>query len=189
MTGGLVPLCTTLASESIFDVFKSEDKTDALLHGHSYTAHAVGCQVALESVNEMVRMESRGDWNWAKQSWTSSSQPTTTAQTPRAINDTQVWSTWPRPLIDFISHQTTKVTGVWALGSVLAITLRDAQGATGYTSTAATALQRKLRENDEGWNVHARVLGNVFYIMAGQKTNEDSVQALARLIKEGLEEM
>ena len=187
LTGGLVPLCTTLASESIFEVFKSEDKTDALLHGHSYTAHAVGCQVAVESVGEMVRMEERGAWNWAKQSWTSQPAPTPEASA-RDINDTQVWSIWPRPLVDFISNQSTKVSGVWALGSVLAITLRDDKG-TGYTSTAATALQRKLREGGDGWNVHARVLGNVFYIMAGQKTSEESVEGLGRLIKEGLLEM
>ena len=42
LTGGLVPLCTTLASDSIYNAFLSSEKRDALLHGHSYTAHAVG---------------------------------------------------------------------------------------------------------------------------------------------------
>lgn len=188
LTGGLVPLCTTLASESIFDVFRSTDKTDALLHGHSYTAHPVGCQVAIESVREMVRMEETGGWDWAKESWTTAPSTSTDLLSPRDINDSQVWSSWPRSLVDFISHQTAHVSGVWALGSVLAITLRDDAG-TGYTSTAATALQKKLREGGEGWNVHARVLGNVFYVMAGQKTGPGSIEGVARLVKEGLEDM
>jgi dethiobiotin synthetase/adenosylmethionine--8-amino-7-oxononanoate aminotransferase len=50
LTGGLLPLAATVASESIFGSFESDDKSDALLHGHSYTAHAVGCQVAIESL-------------------------------------------------------------------------------------------------------------------------------------------
>ena len=37
LTGGLVPLCTTAASQAIFDAFLSDSKADALLHGHSYT--------------------------------------------------------------------------------------------------------------------------------------------------------
>lgn len=188
-----MPLCTTLASDSVFRAFESEDKTDALLHGHSYTAHTVGCQVAVESMGEMVRMEERGEWEWAKQSWTAQSQATSSSSSlqpsasPRDINDTQVWSTWPRTLIDFISRQ-PGVTGVWALGSVLAITLRDDAGS-GYTSTAATALQKRLRDGEEGWNVHARVLGNVFYVMAGQKTGRESVEGIERLLREALGDM
>ncbi|KAF9765267.1 hypothetical protein IL306_002460, partial [Fusarium sp. DS 682] len=67
LTGGLLPPSVTLASESVFDAFSSDHKSDALLHGHSYTAHAVGCQVALESLWELQNMEQRGDWSWAKE--------------------------------------------------------------------------------------------------------------------------
>lgn len=56
LTGGLVPLAATLASESIFKAFLSDDKKDALLHGHSYTAHAVGCSVAIESLRQLLAL-------------------------------------------------------------------------------------------------------------------------------------
>ena len=46
LTGGLVPLAVTLALNSIFEAFLTNKKADALLHGHSYTAHAIGCEVA-----------------------------------------------------------------------------------------------------------------------------------------------
>jgi dethiobiotin synthetase/adenosylmethionine--8-amino-7-oxononanoate aminotransferase len=52
LTGGLLPLSATLATREIFDVFQGETKLQALLHGHSYTAHPVGCTVALESLRQ-----------------------------------------------------------------------------------------------------------------------------------------
>ncbi|TKA66551.1 hypothetical protein B0A49_11616, partial [Cryomyces minteri] len=69
LTGGLVPLCVTLASQSIFDAFLSGAKSDALLHDHSYTAHAVGCTVAETSLHQMSSMEARGAWDAFKASW------------------------------------------------------------------------------------------------------------------------
>lgn len=35
LTGGLVPLCATVASESVYNAFIGSEKRDALLHGHS----------------------------------------------------------------------------------------------------------------------------------------------------------
>ncbi|EWG45943.1 adenosylmethionine-8-amino-7-oxononanoate aminotransferase [Fusarium verticillioides 7600] len=165
LTGGLVPLCTTMASESIFDAFVSDDKSDALLHGHSYTAHAVGCQVAVESVREMQDMEKRGEWEWAEKDWE---------------EDTQAWSVWSREFVNSVSHN-QQVLGVWALGSVLAISLRDEDGV-GYKSLAAKKLQTHLREGTGAWNAHSRVLGNVFYVMASQKTSRQSLQELQGLL-------
>ncbi|KAF5658044.1 adenosylmethionine-8-amino-7-oxononanoate aminotransferase [Fusarium circinatum] len=165
LTGGLVPLCTTMASESIFDAFVSDDKSDALLHGHSYTAHAVGCQVAVESVREMQDMEKRGEWEWAEKDWE---------------EDTHAWSVWSREFVNNVSHN-QQVLGVWALGSVLAISLRDDDGV-GYKSLAAKKLQTHLREGTGTWNAHSRVLGNVFYVMASQKTSRQSLQELQGLL-------
>ncbi|KAF9075993.1 pyridoxal phosphate-dependent transferase [Rhodocollybia butyracea] len=63
LTGGLVPMAVTLATKEVFDAFyysgdneggrTKGGKKDSLLHGHSYTAHAVGCGVAREAVAMM----------------------------------------------------------------------------------------------------------------------------------------
>lgn len=45
LTGGTVPMSVTLASEDVFNAFDGDSKAEALLHGHSYTAHPIGCQV------------------------------------------------------------------------------------------------------------------------------------------------
>ncbi|THG20493.1 hypothetical protein TEA_013690 [Camellia sinensis var. sinensis] len=50
MTGGIVPLAATLATDAVFDAFVEDSKLKALLHGHSYTAHAMGCTAAAKSI-------------------------------------------------------------------------------------------------------------------------------------------
>ena len=47
LTAGMVPMSATLASEEVFEAFEGDTKALALLHGHSYTAHPIGCQVWL----------------------------------------------------------------------------------------------------------------------------------------------
>lgn len=183
LTGGLVPLCTTLASESIFDAFKSDDKTDALLHGHSYTAHAVGCQVAVESLRELQNLDRSGDWDWAKAGAGQDASPVTTTRSNKGLT----WSVWSRDFIDTISRKTDKVSGLWALGSVLAISMRADDGA-GYTSRASAKLQAHFRKGTGSWNAHTRVLGNVFYVMTGQKTDKATVEMLQDLCIKGLDE-
>lgn len=122
LTGGLVPLCTTLASDSIYSAFLGSEKRDALLHGHSYTAHAVGCHVANTSLNAMLDMERGAAWRVYKDDWASA----TPASPPGGALD--VWSAWSREFIDKVSRR-RDVESVIALGSVLAISLRDNDGA------------------------------------------------------------
>ncbi|KAI1387946.1 PLP-dependent transferase [Hypoxylon trugodes] len=179
LTGGLVPLSTTLASESIFKAFESDDKADALLHGHSYTAHPIGCQVALESVRQMQTMEKQGEWNWAKENdWSGSVSGQLSPTKP------EVWTIWPWELLNWISNQTQLVAGTWALGSILSIHMNAADGL-GYKSNAALKLQSGLREGDKErvWNVHSRVLGNVLYIMGSQKTTKEDIVEIAGMIR------
>ncbi|ODM20275.1 hypothetical protein SI65_03328 [Aspergillus cristatus] len=173
LTGGLVPLCTTLASKEIFDVFSSPEKSDALLHGHSYTAHAVGCQVAVDTLQSMATMERGGFWDVYRRDW----------QEAGAVDQGQdqfVWSLWSPDLVTNLSR-VSSVEGIFALGTVLSISLRDAAGG-GYTSTAAKGLQQKL----SAANVHSRVLGNVLYLMASLTTKPASLRALEDLLRRSL---
>ncbi|KAK3897656.1 pyridoxal phosphate-dependent transferase, partial [Staphylotrichum tortipilum] len=181
LTGGLVPLSVTLGSESIFKAFESDDKSDALLHGHSYTAHAVGCQVAVESIKEMQKMEARGDWAWAQ---------TTPATTPGA-QDT-VWSVWGSEFIlGLPALSGGMIGGVWAVGTVLAIRMASADGSQGYKGSAALALHQALLQEPDGgdgmrWNIHTRVLGNTLYLMTGQKTTEETVRAVESRLRDAV---
>jgi len=204
LTGGLLPLSVTLASRSIFDAFLADNKADALLHGHSYTAHAIGCQVADTSIKTLVGLDKGGAWSTFKKDWTglagggSSINKIknvfgTTLTTPETASsnstaDTpQIWSVWSKDFVYALSHASERVDSVWALGSVLAISLKDPEGA-GYTSNVARGLQQKLLNGGmREWNIHSRVLGNVLYLMAGQMSEVEDVREWEKLVREGLD--
>ena len=50
LTGGYLPLAATLATDSIYEAFLSDDRGRAFFHGHSFTGNALACAVALESL-------------------------------------------------------------------------------------------------------------------------------------------
>lgn len=51
LTGGVLPLGLTVATQQIFDAFLSDEKTKALLHGHSFTGNALACAVACANLD------------------------------------------------------------------------------------------------------------------------------------------
>lgn len=109
LTGGMLPMSVTLASESIFASYLGEKKTDALLHGHSYTAQPIGCAVANQT------LEILGDMDWAD------------AQADWRSNGSQPWSLWNKDDVLELSKN-SKVEGVMALGTVLSIQLAGSGG-------------------------------------------------------------
>lgn len=179
LTGGLVPLCTTTASQAIFDAFLSDSKSDALLHGHSYTAHAIGCSVANESLSTMAQLNDDGSWDIFKRNWDAiPSVPQSTN-----IDHCKPWSVWSQEFVVLLSHK-SNVDYVWTLGSVLTISLKDATGS-GYVSTAAADLRDKLLRrhfNGSDWDIHSRVLGNVLYLMAAATTDSITVRGVEEKI-------
>ncbi|MCK6447262.1 MAG: adenosylmethionine--8-amino-7-oxononanoate transaminase [Planctomycetes bacterium] len=57
LTGGMLPLAATLASESLFGDFRSNQRSHALFHGHSFTANPIGCAVALASLELVLETD------------------------------------------------------------------------------------------------------------------------------------
>ena len=50
ITGGVLPLGATVATEAIFETFSSSDRRKTFFHGHSYTANPIACAAALASL-------------------------------------------------------------------------------------------------------------------------------------------
>ncbi len=50
LTGGVLPLAATAATEAIYDAFRSEDRSKMFFHGHSFTANPIACAAALASL-------------------------------------------------------------------------------------------------------------------------------------------
>ncbi|KIW72317.1 dethiobiotin synthase [Phialophora macrospora] len=188
LTAGLLPLAITTASDPIFQTFLSADKTDALLHGHSYTAHPVGCSVATKALAEYRRLDGGASsetspspsrsWQPFKQAW--SAQPT--EQTA------PIYSFFPPTLVDTLSHH-PRLSGCFALGTVLVLKLAPRGSQAGYTSTAAASLQEQLLTllDEEGCGIHSRVLGDVIYFMASLTTSAEQIGRVGRMILRGLD--
>jgi bifunctional dethiobiotin synthetase / adenosylmethionine---8-amino-7-oxononanoate aminotransferase len=113
LTGGLVPLAVTLASSSIFEAFLSDKKAEALLHGHSYTAHPIGCEVANETLSLIDKLSLSDDWTSAQASWAN----------PDGSKG-KVWSLWSPDFVTAIS-KLPQVKETMTLGSVLSIKVQD----------------------------------------------------------------
>lgn len=115
LSGGLVPLSTTLARKEIFEAFVGERKDQALLHGHSYTAYPVACEVANETLKQIKKLTGSGSWKNAKRKWIGRAA---------AEGAAGVWSFWDPKFVDELSTLNS-VKEVMTLGCVLAIKIDD----------------------------------------------------------------
>ncbi|KAF5359628.1 hypothetical protein D9756_003299 [Leucocoprinus leucothites] len=170
------PLSVTLASEPIFEAFLGDSKASALLHGHSYTAHAIGCEVANETLQIIDTLKAGQDWKDARAKWAQGESPK------------DVWSFWDPNFVQTIS-QLPVVDEVMALGCVLAIKLNSGSD-TGYVSMSAQAtfapLQDHIADTSElsaapggaPFTTHYRTLGNVAYFMTSLNTCSSVVGSL-----------
>jgi dethiobiotin synthetase/adenosylmethionine--8-amino-7-oxononanoate aminotransferase len=198
LTGGLVPLAVTLASEDIYHTFKGDEKAGMLLQGSSYTAHPVGCHVATVNVREMGKIESRGEWEWAKRGngWNSVINESVNVDYMEPI----VWSVWNAGFVVWLSMQSSKpcmqVYSAWALGSVLVIHLKldPVNTRPRHDYGAATKLDAALLDTVVGadagtrWNVHTRAIGDTLYLLASQKTCMEDIKQMEQRLREVLAE-
>ncbi|CAA0837321.1 Bifunctional dethiobiotin synthetase/7-8-diamino-pelargonic acid aminotransferase-mitochondrial [Striga hermonthica] len=162
MTGGIIPLAATLAPNNVFDAFTGDSKLKALLHGHSYSAHALGCAAAVKSVK------------WFKDHKTNAN----------IIPDSSTLKElWDAELVFQISLLPA-VSRVVALGTLCAIELVAEGSNAGYGSTYPSSLVKKLRED----GVYMRPLGNVIYAMCGPCTSPDTCRLLLQKIRARIQE-
>ncbi|MBX9704540.1 MAG: aminotransferase class III-fold pyridoxal phosphate-dependent enzyme, partial [Silvanigrellaceae bacterium] len=124
LTGGLLPLSVTLASEEIFHGFLSDKLSKALLHGHSFTAHPQGCCVANEAIDFYQNSPLLN----------------------KATNT--LFEMWPQEVVNKISDLKT-VAKVVCLGTLLSIEIKDEQP--GYLSMASQDIIKQL--NSDGFFV------------------------------------
>jgi adenosylmethionine-8-amino-7-oxononanoate aminotransferase len=57
LTGGVLPLGLTVAKQWIYDGFLSDEKSKALLHGHSFTGNPMACAAACASMDIFAQEE------------------------------------------------------------------------------------------------------------------------------------
>ncbi|KAI0563165.1 Dethiobiotin synthase [Gracilaria domingensis] len=117
LTGGSVPLSMTIARKEVFKAFEGASKKEALLHGHSYTAHAIGCAAGVESMErfEVLREQGPGRLTY-----------------------------WDEGIAREISSFEF-VKGVSVVGTVMSVEF-NAKNGEGYSATGALQISRRLKD-------------------------------------------
>lgn len=156
-------MSVTLASASIFNTFSnSERKVDALLHGHSYTAYPIACEIASETLAALEEMESSGQWDDAKKDWSSAAASSCApngsrsrevnlppqsrvavtdghdAELQQNMSSPRIWSFWSKESVHALSC-CSGVDSAMALGTVLAVQLRDEENGGEHSENAVAA--------------------------------------------------
>ncbi|HED63949.1 MAG TPA: adenosylmethionine--8-amino-7-oxononanoate transaminase [Planctomycetes bacterium] len=154
LTGGMTPLSATLATESIFEAFLHTDRARFFPHGHTFTAHPIGCAVALASLDlcEERRVPER------------------LASIGERIAD-RIASLADEPGVAAVRH----------LGGIAAIDLQPPEGDEGgYFSELAP----RLRAESLARGVLLRPLGNVLYALPPACTSDGEADRIADVMAE-----
>lgn len=53
LTGGVTPLAATIVTDRVYNVFHADDPDKALMHGPTFSGHALACAVAMASIDLM----------------------------------------------------------------------------------------------------------------------------------------
>lgn len=172
MTGGLLPLAATLATRGVFAAFESGDKLRALLHGHSYSAHTLGCAAGAASL-ELLPDPGLNPNACAPGRAGAPCAGACGRPCGRLL------PLWDEAAAAELSRHPAVVRAL-ALGTVLALELRAQAG--GYGSNAAARVVAELRRQ----GVFARPLGNVVYLMVTPMTERRECDALLEKLRAAL---
>jgi len=154
LTGGTFPLSATLASEETYAAFLADDRARAFFHGHTFTAHPIGCAAALASF-EIVRAE----------------------DTPARLD--RLGARIEASLADLQSHPA--VAELRRTGGIVALELALPEGERGgYLANLAPRLRRGAIER----GVLLRPLGNVLYALPPACTTDTQADQIAGVMRE-----
>jgi dethiobiotin synthetase/adenosylmethionine--8-amino-7-oxononanoate aminotransferase len=159
LTGGIVPMSVTLATEEVFQSFLGDSKAQALLHGHSYTAHAIGCVSSIHALDTYAELFENGE---------------NKVNAKHAYFDQEQVSNLSR-----LPHVKESMT----LGTVVTITLEPDLSGSGY---AAAGRSVPLVKHLLAKGIYARPLGNVVYIMVSPLTSKQECSRLCDALRDSV---
>jgi dethiobiotin synthetase/adenosylmethionine--8-amino-7-oxononanoate aminotransferase len=161
-----------VASATVFAAFEGGGTEGALLHGHSYSAHAAGCGAAAAALSAYVDPAA----NPALCTPDRCGNAACVAPCGRLV------PLWCEEGLQQIANHPS-VDRAFALGTVLAVHLATAAcDGTGYASTAAAAVTARLREG----GIYARPLGDAVYLMQGPTSDPAGGRAQGRRLQAAL---
>jgi adenosylmethionine-8-amino-7-oxononanoate aminotransferase len=154
LSGGILPLAATLATEELFQAFLHPARSRALSHGHSFTANPIACAAALASLELALERDVGARFERLGASIESELRALLAGR-PEAAS-------------------------LRRTGSIVAFDLADHAGATrgGYFAARAPLLRQRALE----LGVLLRPLGNVVYAMPPACTTERECRRIAEVM-------
>jgi dethiobiotin synthetase/adenosylmethionine--8-amino-7-oxononanoate aminotransferase len=147
-----------------------DSKALALLHGHSYTAHPIGCSAGVAALQ--LYQDPSLNPNWCTPETANRCQREGQGFARCDVPCGKLLPLWSEAAIAELSGHPS-VQGVMPLGTVLAVQLR-AQDGVGYASNAAAVVVARLRQQ----GIFGRPLGDVVYLMVTPMTARAQCDAL-----------
>lgn len=176
LTGGLLPLAATLATDAVFAAFRGGGTAAALLHGHSYSAHAAGCGAAAAALSAYQDPTLNPALCAPK---SGGGQCDCACLTPCG----RLTPLWCEAGLDKIAHHPA-VDRCFAIGTVLAAHLATPPGtASGYASSASARVVAALARA----GVYARPLGDAVYLMRAPTSEPERGAALQAALLRALD--
>ena len=151
LTGGMTPMSVTLAREEHFEAFRSSNRSDAFFHGHTFTAHPIGCAAALASLELVLERD----------------VPARLDQLGARIEARLAVALAP-------ALAAGRVADLRRCGGIVAFDLAT-DGPAGYLADMAPTLRRRAIEA----GVLLRPLGNVLYAMPPASTSDAEADRIA----------
>ena len=155
LTGGMLPLAATLATERVYEAFLFEDRAKTFFHGHTFTANPIGCAVGIASLDLALAgdVPARLDAIGAR----------IESELRARLGDVE------------------RVGALRRTGGIVALELRPPAGdVAGYGAALGPRLRRAAIER----GVLLRPLGNVLYALPPASTTDAQCETVARTMAE-----
>ena len=158
LTGGMTPMSVTMAGERFFECFLSQDRGTAFFHGHTFTAHPIGCAAALASLELTLGRD-----------------------VPKVLDGigARIEAKLRELLPEFSGAARVpnpRVAGLRRMGGIVAFDLIG--GEEGYLASQAP----RLRQEATARGVLLRPLGNVLYAMPPASTTDAQCDRIAEVL-------
>ena len=160
-----------------------------MLHGHSYTAHPVGCAVGKTSLELIEDIVTNGEeWKEAKAKWAPPLWTEASGSQNRVVGtaEPRVWSLWDPGFVSSLSR-CFHIQEVMTLGTILAFRLSNETPTAGYQASSADSFMRQVKRTLENnpnlqFGIHFRALGDVAYLMCSLNTPSRVLRTLEHAI-------
>ena len=192
LSGGVLPMAVTVSTYESFDSFVG-GKSDALLHGHSYTAAPAACNAAVEGVQ---RLENERRFEFEREKKNEKKGHPLLAGVEKVVDvDYGKIQThkFNEEYVKFLSMHKT-VTQAFSLGTVLAVTVQrstpiidETKKVENYNSSP-NSLSSKIVSRLRLKGIYARPLGDVVYIMVSPLVSKEEANSIIDKLSEAIVE-